>query len=176
LAHESGSSVRGRAQIGHGGHARLRTARYLATRTAARCNPMITAYYERLRAAGKPNKVARWAAARKLLHLAWAVVTKRHPVDPAYRTRMVAERPAAEAADRGGRLRNGGAAPRTNTCSKLATTQWHGHDRLPQRWSVVRLVVGRLQQVAEGARNCLSNSCLTTITVSYFVGPLATAR
>ena len=52
-------------------------------------------YYERLRAAGKPNKVARCAAARKLLHLAWAVVTKRQPFDPAYRTRMVEERQAA---------------------------------------------------------------------------------
>jgi transposase len=29
LARESGSSVRGRAQIGHSGHARLRTALYL---------------------------------------------------------------------------------------------------------------------------------------------------
>jgi transposase len=95
LAHESGSSVRGRAQIGHGGHGRLRTALYLATLRAARFNPVIKAQYERLRAAGKPNKVARGAAARKLLHLAWAVVTKRHPVDPAYRTRMVEERPAA---------------------------------------------------------------------------------
>ena len=40
--------------------------------------------YERLRAAGKPAKVARCAAARKLLHLAYAVVTKRQPFDPHY--------------------------------------------------------------------------------------------
>jgi transposase len=85
LAHESGSSVRGRASIGHGGHARLRTALYLATLTAARFNPVIRAQYERLRAAGKPPKVARCAAARKLLHLAFAVVTKKRAFDPAYR-------------------------------------------------------------------------------------------
>jgi transposase len=85
LAHESGTSVRGRAQIGHGGHARLRTALYLATLTAARFNPVIRAQYERLRAAGKPPKVARCAAARKLLHLAYAVVTKKRPFDSAYR-------------------------------------------------------------------------------------------
>jgi transposase len=84
LARESGSSVRGRAQIGHGGHARLRTALYLATLTAARFNPHIKAHYERLRAAGKPPKVARCAAARKLLHLAYAVVTKARPFDPHY--------------------------------------------------------------------------------------------
>jgi transposase len=85
LAHESGSSVRGRATIGHGGHARLRTALYLATLTAARFNPVIRAQYQRLRAAGKPPKVARCAAARKLLHLAYAVVTKKRAFDPAYR-------------------------------------------------------------------------------------------
>jgi len=84
LARESGSSVRGRAQLGHGGHARLRTALYLATLTAARFNPSIKAQYERLRTAGKPPKVARCAAARKLLHLAYAVVTKRRPFDPHY--------------------------------------------------------------------------------------------
>jgi hypothetical protein len=32
-----------------------------------------------LRAAGKPNKVARCATARKLLHLAWAMVKKQEP-------------------------------------------------------------------------------------------------
>ena len=91
LAHESGSSVRGRSAIGHGGHGRLRTALYLATLTAARFNPLIKAHYDRLRAAGKPAKVARCAAARKLLHLAWAVVTKGQPFDPAYGMRTVAE-------------------------------------------------------------------------------------
>jgi transposase len=87
LARESGSSVRGRARIGHGGHARLRTALYLATLTAARFNPQIKAHDERLRAAGKPAKVARCAAARKLLHLAWAVVEKGQRYDPTYTTR-----------------------------------------------------------------------------------------
>jgi transposase len=81
LPRESGTSIRGRAQIGHGGHARLRTALYLATLTAARYNPRIQPFYARLRAAGKPMKVARCAAARKLLHIAWAVVTKGQPFD-----------------------------------------------------------------------------------------------
>lgn len=84
LAHQSGSSVRGRAQIGHAGHARLRTALYLASLSAARHNPVIRAQYERLRAAGKPPKVARCAAARKLLHLAYAVVSKRVAFDRHY--------------------------------------------------------------------------------------------
>jgi transposase len=91
LERESGSSVQGRAAIGHGGQKRLRTALYLATLNAARFNPVIKAYYQRLRTAGKPMKVARCAAARKLLHLAWAVVTKRQPFDPNYGKGMVEE-------------------------------------------------------------------------------------
>ena len=81
MAHESGTSVRGRARIRRGGHARLRKALYLATLTAARYNPVIRPFYQRLRAAGKPFKVAQCAAARKLLTLAWAVVTKQQPFD-----------------------------------------------------------------------------------------------
>ena len=73
LEHESGTSVGGRTKLGHGGNRRLRTALYLASLSAARYNPAIKALYERLRAKGKPMKLARCAAARKLLHLAWTV-------------------------------------------------------------------------------------------------------
>lgn len=83
MPRESGRTVRGRPRIGHAGNARLRTALYMATLSAARYNPAIKAFYQRLRAAGKPMKVARCAAARKLLHLAWALVTKRQRFDPA---------------------------------------------------------------------------------------------
>jgi transposase len=76
LPRESGTSVRGRAQLGHGGNGRLRTALCMATLSATRYNPALKVFSERLRAAGKPMKVARCATARKLLHVAWAVVTK----------------------------------------------------------------------------------------------------
>ncbi len=84
MAHESGSSVRGRARLGHGGNKRLRTALYLATFNAVRFNPVIKALYERLRAAGKPPNVARCAAAHKRLQIAWAVVMSGVPFDPDY--------------------------------------------------------------------------------------------
>jgi len=74
----------------------VRKALYLATLSAARYNPLTKAFYARLRASGKPMKVARCAAARKLLHLAWAVVTKRQRFDPHYATRQEAARPVAE--------------------------------------------------------------------------------
>ena len=87
MAHESGTSICGRPQIGPGGHARLRKALYMATLSAARHNPPIRAFYERLRGAGKPFKVAQCAAARKLLHIAWAVVTKQQLFDAQYSVR-----------------------------------------------------------------------------------------
>jgi transposase len=82
--YESGTSVRRRGRIGHGGNAALRRALYMASLSAGRHNPHVRAFYERLRVAGKPVKVARCAAARKLLHLCWAVVTRDIDYDPHY--------------------------------------------------------------------------------------------
>jgi transposase len=79
LPRESGTSVRGRAALRHVGNRRVRTALYMATLTAAQHNPTIQRFYERLCASGKPKKLARCAAARKLLHLAWALVKQQQP-------------------------------------------------------------------------------------------------
>jgi transposase len=89
-AHQSGTSVHKRSIIGHTGHARLRTVLYLASLSAAQHNSAIKPFYDRLRAAGKSAKVARCAAARKLLHIAWAVATTYQPFDPEYHARPVA--------------------------------------------------------------------------------------
>ena len=83
IERSSGSSIRGHPQIGHSGNARLRTLLYLATLTAARYNPIIKVFWQRLREKKqKPLKVARCACARKLLHLAFAVVKSGKPFDP----------------------------------------------------------------------------------------------
>ena len=50
-----------------GGRAELRTALYMASLTASRINPVLCKIYKRLRAAGKPAKVALAALMRKLL-------------------------------------------------------------------------------------------------------------
>jgi len=92
MPRESGRTVRGRPAIGHAGNARLRTALYMATLSAARHDPAIKAFYDRLRAGGKPMKVARCAAARKLLHLAWALVTKQQYFDPTRQQQQHASR------------------------------------------------------------------------------------
>lgn len=82
LEGSSGTSLQRRPAIGHGGNRRLRTALYLAAMSATQHNPVIKVFYTRLREAGKAPKVARCAAARKLLCLAWAVVTKEQMFDP----------------------------------------------------------------------------------------------
>jgi transposase len=50
-----------------GGRLAVRCALYMATLTATRANPVIKAHDQRLRAAGKPRKVALVACMRKLL-------------------------------------------------------------------------------------------------------------
>jgi transposase len=52
-----------------GGRAHVRAALYMAALTASRCNPVIRAFYQRLRNAGKPAKVALVACMRKILVL-----------------------------------------------------------------------------------------------------------
>ncbi len=54
-----------------------RTAFYLAAMNAARFNLVLKAVYQRLRAAGRPAKVAFVAVARKLLTLLNAMVRDR---------------------------------------------------------------------------------------------------
>jgi transposase len=57
-----------------GGRAHVRTALYMATLSAARCNPVIAEDFARLTAAGKPWKVAMAACMRKLLTILNALV------------------------------------------------------------------------------------------------------
>ena len=65
-----------------GGRAVVRTALYMATLTASRFNPVIKAFYQRLRAAGKPAKVALTACMRKLLTLLNAMLKAKTPWQP----------------------------------------------------------------------------------------------
>lgn len=59
-------SFRGQRHI-HGGRLPARNALYMATLVATRYNPIIKAFYSRLRANGKPSKLALTASMRKLL-------------------------------------------------------------------------------------------------------------
>jgi transposase len=59
-----------------GGRARVRTALYMATVVATRCNPTIRAHYRRLLASGKPKKLALVACIRKLLTILNAITRR----------------------------------------------------------------------------------------------------
>ena len=61
--------MRGQRHI-RGGRAHIRSVLYMASVSAARCNPDLKAFYARLRAAGKPAKLALTAVMRKLVILA----------------------------------------------------------------------------------------------------------
>lgn len=74
----------GQRSIGGCGHRYLRNVLYMASAPASRFNPILKVFYERLLARGTPKKVARCAVARKLIHIAWACVTKQQLFDPAY--------------------------------------------------------------------------------------------
>ena len=63
------------------GRAEVRTALYLPTLTAMRCNPAIRAFSERLTAKGKPHKVVLIACMRKLLGILNAMVRDGRPWD-----------------------------------------------------------------------------------------------
>lgn len=79
---ESGLRQGGRATLCPLGNARLRHALFMTTLGAVRRNPWLRAYYERLRAKGKPPKVALLAAMRKLLTAVYSVAKHRQPFVP----------------------------------------------------------------------------------------------
>ena len=60
-----------------GGRAPVRTALYMATLVATRCNPVIRATYQQLCARGKQRKVALVACMRKLLTILNAMLKHR---------------------------------------------------------------------------------------------------
>ena len=60
-----------------GGRAGVRSALYMATLCATRCNPVIRTFYERLVRCGKPKKVAIIACMRKLLTILNALMREK---------------------------------------------------------------------------------------------------
>jgi transposase len=70
--HDSGTT-RGKRSI-RGGRGDVRSVLYMATLAATRVNPLIKSMYQRLKSAGKLNKVAITACMRKLLSLLNAMV------------------------------------------------------------------------------------------------------
>ncbi len=81
FAWESGT-LRGKRAI-RGGRPTVRRVLYMATLVAVRRNPILAAFYQRLRAGGRPAKVALVAAMRKLLTILNAMLRDRREWQPA---------------------------------------------------------------------------------------------
>lgn len=79
---DSGASVRGAGHISKPGNARLRQALYLAAVSAARFNPPLKAFFDRLVARGKRKKLALVAVARQLLVLMVTLLQHGRACDP----------------------------------------------------------------------------------------------
>ena len=79
IEHRSGSSVHKKPRISKRGSSEIRKRLYEATLSAARFNPAVKGIYHRLKERGKPEKVARIAAARKLLLIAHAIYKSSEP-------------------------------------------------------------------------------------------------
>lgn len=71
-------TLRGKRTV-WGGRAQVRSALYMATLSAVRCNVTIQSFYQRLRTAGKPAKVALTACMRKLLTILNAIIKTNTP-------------------------------------------------------------------------------------------------
>jgi transposase len=77
LACDSGT-LRGQRHC-WGGRAHIRAVLYMAAVSATRCNPVLRAMYCRLRAAGKPAKVALVACMRRLITILNAMMKTQQP-------------------------------------------------------------------------------------------------
>jgi transposase len=69
-------TLRGQRKVA-GGRTRLRRTLYMSAVSSVRCNPVLKPFYLRLRAAGKPGKVALVAVMRKLLLILNAMLKTR---------------------------------------------------------------------------------------------------
>lgn len=76
---QSGKRSSGRTATGRHGNSHLRNKLWMPILVSVRCNPWLKTFYDRLRAAGKPPKVALIAAMRKMLHAIYSVAKSRKP-------------------------------------------------------------------------------------------------
>lgn len=82
---QSGKTSR-KGGIGKTAYPLVRAKLYVAAGSAIRCNQTCKELYDRLRANGKPVKVARIAVVHKLIRIAFGLIKSNKPFDPLYET------------------------------------------------------------------------------------------
>lgn len=81
---DNDSGKRGGKRFVFGGRAEVRNVAYMAALTAARCNPTLKAFRQRLIANGKPPKLVIVAVARKMLGILTAMLRSGQQWNPAH--------------------------------------------------------------------------------------------
>ena len=81
----SGSSMKGKPRLCKIGHARLRKVLYMPALVSIQCNPVMIAFYNRLKDKGKNGKVIVCAIMRKLVHVIFGVLKSGKKYDPNFK-------------------------------------------------------------------------------------------
>jgi transposase len=81
----SGTSIKGKPRLCKIGHVRLRKALYMPALVSIQCNPVMIAFYNRLKEKGKNGKVIVCAIIRKLVHVIFRVLKSGKKYDPNYK-------------------------------------------------------------------------------------------
>ena len=87
-SHYSGSSVYKKGRITKFGNHYVRSLLYMCTRSAIRYNPLCRDLYQRLRAKGKPHKVAAVAVMHKLIKQVFVCVKNQVKFDPDFQLQL----------------------------------------------------------------------------------------
>jgi len=82
---QSGSSIKGKPRLCKAGQARLRKALYMPALVSIRYNPLMIAFYHRLKEKGKNGKVIVCAVMRKLVHIIFGILKSGKKYDPNYK-------------------------------------------------------------------------------------------
>ena len=81
----SGSSIKGKPRLCKVGHARFRKALYMPALVSIQCNPVMIAFYNRLKDKNKNGKVIVCAIMRKLVHIIFGILKSGKTFDPNYK-------------------------------------------------------------------------------------------
>ena len=81
----SGSSIKGKPRLCKIGHTLLRKALYMPALVSIQCNPIMIAFYNRLKDKGKNGKVIVCAIMRKLVHVIFGVLKSGKRYDPKFK-------------------------------------------------------------------------------------------
>jgi len=83
--HSQDHLYKGKPRLCKIGHARLRKALYMPALISIQCNPVMIAFYNRLKEKGKNGKVIVCAIMRKLVHVIFGVLKSGKKYDPNYK-------------------------------------------------------------------------------------------